>query len=107
MKLMVKLDIVARLPRVVPLDGVCEGCVLGKHHQDAFEIRKSWREKTQLELALGDLFSLNKPSPIRARYVLSFIDDFSKYTWVYLLKNEDRVFEKIKEFQALSENQCG
>ena len=28
------------LPKVVPSYGVCEGCALGKHHQDAFEIGK-------------------------------------------------------------------
>jgi len=50
MKLMVKFNIVSGLPRVVPLDCVCKGCVLGKHHHVAFEIPKSWRAKTQIEL---------------------------------------------------------
>jgi hypothetical protein len=73
----------------------------------AFEIGKAWREKTQLELVHSDLCTLNKPSLVGARYVLTFIDDFSRYTWVYFLKNKDHVFEKFKEFRALVEKQCG
>jgi hypothetical protein len=41
-----------------------------------FEIGKSWREKTQLELVHSDLCSMNKPFLAGARYVLTFIDDF-------------------------------
>jgi hypothetical protein len=46
---------------------------------------------------------MNQPSLVGARYVLTFIDDFSRYTWVYFLKNKDHVFEKFKEFRALVE----
>jgi hypothetical protein len=60
MKLMVKHDMVGKLPRVVSPDGVCEGSMVVKNHQVAFEIRKAWKEKTQLELVHDDLCSLNK-----------------------------------------------
>lgn len=32
------------------------------------------------------------------RYVLSFIDDFSRYTFIYLLKNKSECFDKLKEY---------
>ena len=32
------------------------------------------------------------------RYIIIFIDDFSKYTTVYLLKNKSDTFEKFKDF---------
>ena len=38
-------------------------------------------------------------------YYVSFINDFSKKTWVYFLKNKDEVFDKFKEFKTLMENQ--
>ena len=38
-------------------------------------------------------------------YYVSFIDDFSRKTWVYFMKNKDEVFGKFKEFKALIENQ--
>jgi transposase InsO family protein len=35
---------------------------------------------------------------------VSFIDDYSRKTWVYFLKSKDEVFGKFKEFKALIEN---
>eukprot|EP00253_Pinus_taeda_P030686 PITA_30686 len=37
--------------------------------------------------------------------VEAFIDDFSRNTWIYFLKNKSEVFDKFKEFKALVENQ--
>ena len=37
-------------------------------------------------------------------YYVSFIDDFSRKTWIYFMKNKDEVFNKFKEFKALIEN---
>jgi hypothetical protein len=34
----------------------------------------------------------------RYKYYVSFIDDFSKFTWIYLLKYKSEVFEKFREF---------
>jgi hypothetical protein len=43
---MVRLNMVHIIPRVIPLEGVCEACVLGKHHREKFEKKKSCKEKT-------------------------------------------------------------
>ena len=40
-------------------------------------------------------------------YVLTFIDDFSRYCWVYFLKLKDEVFETFKVFKDLVENMSG
>ena len=40
---------------------------------------------------------------VEKKYYVSFIDDFSKFTWVYLLKFKSEVFQKFQEFQALVE----
>jgi transposase InsO family protein len=37
-------------------------------------------------------------------YYVSFIDDYSRKTWIYFLKSKDEVFNKFKEFKALIEN---
>jgi hypothetical protein len=34
---------------------------------------------------------------------VNFIDDFSKFTWMYLLKNRSEVFQRFHEFQPLVE----
>ena len=37
-------------------------------------------------------------------YYVSFIDDFSRKTWIYFLKGKSEVFSKFKEYKALVEN---
>ena len=37
-------------------------------------------------------------------YYVSFIDDFSRKTWIYFMKNKYKVFSKFKEFKALIKN---
>ena len=38
-------------------------------------------------------------------YYVSFIDDFSRKSWIYFLKGKNEVFSKFKEYKALVENQ--
>eukprot|EP00253_Pinus_taeda_P031654 PITA_31654 len=38
-------------------------------------------------------------------YYVSFIDDFSRNTWIYFLKIKSKVFDRFKEFKALVQNQ--
>jgi transposase InsO family protein len=37
-------------------------------------------------------------------YYVTFLDDYSRNTWLYLLKTKDEVFNKFKEFEAEIEN---
>jgi hypothetical protein len=38
-------------------------------------------------------------------YCVSFIDEFSRNTWIYFLRNKSEVFDRFKEFKSLVENQ--
>ena len=105
--MMVTQNMVAIIPKVLPPDGVCKGYVLGNHHQEPFDFGNAWRASNYLELVHNDLRCINKPSLVGARYVLTFIDYLSRYTWVYFLKNKIHVFERFKEFRELTEKQCG
>ena len=37
-------------------------------------------------------------------YYVTFIDDFSRNTWLYLLNTKEEVFSKLQEFKAKVEN---
>ena len=66
----------------------------------------SKRAKKILELVHSDVFGLVKvPSLAKSVYYVSFIDDFSRNTWIYFLKRKSKVFDRFKEFKALVENQ--
>ena len=40
-------------------------------------------------------------------YYITFIDDYSRKTWIYFLKAKSEVFERFQEFKTLVENQTG
>jgi len=81
---------------------------LGKQHRESFPSGKSIREKASLEIVHSDLCGLvQTPSLTGSHYILTFIDDFTRKTWVYFLKNKSEVFEKFCNFKALVENQSG
>jgi histone deacetylase 1/2 len=60
--------------------------------------------KAPLELVFSDVWGLAPFSVGNKNYYVSFIDDFSKFTWVYLLKHKSEVFSKFREFQTLVEH---
>jgi transposase InsO family protein len=41
------------------------------------------------------------------RYFISFIDDFSRKTWVYFLKEKSEAFEVFKKFKVMVEKSTG
>ena len=99
---------VTGLPMVSCRDGVCSGCVLRKHHRDSFDKRASWHALSPLQLVHNDLCGpLLVVSFSGCKYFLTFIDDFSRRTWVYLLKLKSELFNTFLAFKAFAEKQSG
>ena len=40
-------------------------------------------------------------------YFITFIDDYSRYGYIYLMHHKSETFEKFKEFKVEVENQIG
>ena len=40
-------------------------------------------------------------------YCVTFIDDYSRKTWIYFLKAKSEVFKRFRELKTLMENQIG
>jgi hypothetical protein len=89
-------------------DGFCVGCVIEKQHQDSFEKRASWHASGPLRLVHIDLYGpFSSPYFSGCKCFLTFIDDFSRCTWVYFLKIKRNVFDKFLAYKALVEKQFG
>jgi histone deacetylase 1/2 len=83
---------------------VCDACQKGKSHQLPYH--KSFNESSApLELVFSDVWGPTLESVGRKKYYVSFIDDFSKFVWIYLIKHKSEVFQKFHEFQSLVERQ--
>ncbi|RVW66421.1 Retrovirus-related Pol polyprotein from transposon TNT 1-94 [Vitis vinifera] len=75
----------------------------GKAHQLPYEESK-WKAKGPLELIHSDVFGPVKQASLSGmKYMVTFIDDFSKYVWVYFMKEKSETFSKFKEFKEMTE----
>lgn len=108
LKLLSKTKMVDGLPEIKEPDNLCEACVKGKQHRQSFPVGKSWRARRPLEIVHTDIAGpFDIPSLGGNRYYLTFIDDFSRKSWVYIIKEKAEALDKFKEFKALAEKQSG
>ena len=88
-------------------DGVCPGCESVKKTRGPFPSSKN-KTNDILHLIHSDICGLMLVHFVGGHlYYITFIDDFSRKTWIYYLKNKDESFKIIKEFKTLIENQSG
>ena len=96
------------IPNVEEKHDVCEGCALGKHYRQPFPKGVAWRAKQVLELVQTDVCGpMQNPSHSQNRYFILFIDDCTRMTWVYFMKQKSVVFGIFKKFYSLVEKQSG
>ena len=59
----------------------CEACQLGKHHRVPFASRHESCVSSPFHLVHSDIWGpINTPSLLRFRYVVIFVDDYSRVT---------------------------
>jgi hypothetical protein len=89
-------NMVVGIPKPLLSDGVYRGCMSGNHPRSPFNFIKVWQAHNPLEVVHSDIFYINHPSLAGVKYSLTFIDDLSRFTWVYFLKNKSHVFENLR-----------
>ncbi|GKU96119.1 hypothetical protein SLEP1_g9388 [Rubroshorea leprosula] len=109
LRVMVQKELVKGLPNLTSFGdgGSCEGCQYGKAYRLPFEKSFS-RCKAPLDCIHSDLFGPTPtPSYSGFRYMLIFVDDFTRFTWVYFVKEKSEVFLKFQEFKETIERALG
>ena len=65
----------------------CEACQLGKHHRVPFAPRRESRVSSPFHLVHSDIWGpINTPSLLGFRYFVIFVDNYSRVTYLYLMK---------------------
>lgn len=83
----------------------CVICLKGKQHRLSFKLSKT-RAADQLELIHTDLCGPMETALIgKSRYILTFLNDYTKKVFVYFLQNKNQVSKTFENFKALVENQ--
>lgn len=78
---------------------ICDACQQGKSHQLPF-LDSSRVVKHPLELVFSDVWGHAQTSVSGHNYYVSFIDAYSRFTWLYLIKRKSDVFDVFVQFQA-------
>ena len=75
-------EMVEGIPQIISSNGACIGCVVGKHPEKSYEKGMARRATQPFGLVHSDLIGpLPTPSYGGLRYVLTFIDDYSIFSW--------------------------
>ena len=86
---------------------ICVGYQYRKAHHLPYE-ESIFKAKEPLELGHSDVFGkVKQPSIMGYKYIITFIDDFSKYVWVDFMKEKSEALDKFKEFKNKVESEVG
>lgn len=87
---------------------ICTICLTEKQHRKSMSKKISWRASRHLQVVHSDICGPISPiSHSGKRYILSFIDDFTRKTWVYFLHEKSEAFATFKIFKASVEKENG
>ena len=85
---------------------ICESCLEGKMTKRPFKA-KGYCATKPLEL----VHIVCSPMHVQARggyeYFVTFTDDYSRYGFVYLMRQKSETFDKFREYKAEAEKQLG
>ena len=78
-----------------------ESCQLGKHTHVPFPRCLNQRTKSHFELVHTDVWGPSRiESTLGFRYFVTFIDDYSCSTWIFLMKTRAELFSIFHKFHA-------
>jgi transposase InsO family protein len=84
----------------------CQSCQLGKHTRSTYCQRVNKSVASPFALVHSDIWGPSRvKSTLGYYYFVTFIDDYSRCTWLFLMKNRSDVFRIFQEFYAEIKNQ--
>ena len=79
----------------------CESCQLGKHTRISFPKCLNNLVKSPFELVHTDVWGpCQIASTLGFQYFVTFIDDYSQCTWLFLMKNRAELYSIFQKFYA-------
>lgn len=85
----------------------CESCEFAKHHRVSYPPRVNKRALSPFDPVHSDVWG---PCPVTSksdvRYFVTFVDDYSRSTWLYLMKSRSELFYTFSAFCSEVRTQC-
>ena len=83
---------------------VCDACEYGKHTRSVY-VSKGLRRISPFMLIHSDVWTCPVISISGMKYFVTFIDCYSRMTWIYLMKQKNEVLKCFRDFYSLIGNQ--
>jgi hypothetical protein len=83
---------------------VCDVCEYGKHTRSIY-VSTGLRSISSFMLIHSDVWTCPIISISGMKYFVTFIDCYSRMTWIYLMKQKNEVLKYFRDFSSLVENQ--
>jgi hypothetical protein len=95
------------LPEIrVPKD-MCRNCLIGKQSRKSFVDHIAMRAKNKLDVVYSDVCGpFDTESLGGNKYFVSFVDEYSRMMWLYLIKTKDEVLNVFLKFKVMVEKQA-
>lgn len=99
-------EMVTGIPKIDIAEGSCETC-LKEETRLPFSSDVPIRERSTLKVYSDICGPLEVPTLGGNKYFITFVDEFTRMTWLYLIKFKSGDLEQFKKFKAIVENQSG
>ena len=104
---MKKNQIVKGLPNLEEELPICATCQYGKQTRLSFPKKTAWKSTQKLQLVHTDVGGPQKaPSLKRSKYYIAFIDDFTRFCWIYFLTYKSEVVNVFWRYKAIVKKPC-
>ena len=96
-----------RVPRFSSFSSIeCESCQLRKHTRVSFPKHLNQQTKSPFELVHTNIWGPSRAtSTLGFRYFVTFINDYSRCTWIFLMKTHAELFSIFQNFHVEIRNQ--
>jgi hypothetical protein len=103
LKRMADLQMTHGLPDIQEQKSICEACQLGKQTRVVFP-DNAFKALSKLQLVHTDVCGpMHNESLNGSKYFLLFVDDYSRFCWIYFLKSKSYAFAEFVKFKAAVE----
>jgi len=82
---------------------LCDACEFGKHTRTSY-VSKGLRSVSPFTLIHSDVWTSPVVSVSGMKYFVTFIDCYSRMTWLYLIRHKSEVLKCFKDFCASIKN---
>lgn len=108
LSLLQRKNMVSGLPQIQQPSELCIECLESKQARSSFSQQVPTRSRSKLEVIYSDVCGPMQTDSLGGnRFFVTFIDDFSRKIWAYLLKRKSEVFDTFVKFKNLVEKQSG